>query len=353
MMSIELLKLGLGDDPRSNKILDTVDSSCRRGADLVRQIVSFARGLDDQRIAVRLGRLIDDLKVIMGETSAANIRIITTVPSDLWAVEGDPTQLHRMLLHLAVNARNAIPHGGTITLTAENLMIDAQYARTSREARAGPYVLLQMIDTGLAIPPEVHKRTFDPFFTTKELGKDTGIGLATVHAVVKSHGGFMNVESEIGRGTTFNIYLPANPALRGGETVTALVELPRGRDELVLVVDKESSIRDITQQTLEAFGYRAITAGDGAEAVALYAKQAQQIALVLIDMMLPIIDGAATIGVLMRINPLVKVVATSSIDSTDAIAKASNAGVRHFLLKPYAAKALVELVRQVIDLPAS
>jgi PAS domain S-box-containing protein len=354
MMSIELLKLDSGNDPHRSKILDTIYISCRRGADLVRQVLSFARGIDGQMVAIRLRHLIDDLEKIIGETFPRNIRIVTDVPNNLWPIMGDPNQLHQVLLNLAVNARDAMPQGGTLTLTAANITIDTQYAGMSPGAKAGPHVLLQVADTGLGIPPEVRKRIFEPFFTTKEPGKGTGLGLATVHTVVKSHGGFLNVESEVGQGTTFKIYLPADPTLRTADSVHPFAaDVSRGRDELVLVVDDEFSIRHITQQTLEAFGYRVITASDGVEAVALYAKQAQQIAIVLIDMMMPIMDGAATIQVLMRINPAIKIIAASGIDSGDDAAKASNAGVKHFLPKPYTAETLLKLLREVLDRPAS
>ena len=361
MMAIELLKLNSGPDPRRAKILDTIEVNSRRGSELVRQVLSFARGLDGQRVAIRLRLLIDELAGIIRETFPRNIRIVTNVPQDLWPIAGDPTQLHQVLLNLAVNARDAMPHGGTLTLAASNLTIDAQFAGTSQgsragtgqEAKAGPHVLLQVTDTGLGMPPEVRERIFEPFFTTKKLGQGTGIGLATVHTVVKSHGGILNVESEVGRGTTFKIFLPADPTLRAATPAPELVEMPCGRNELVLVVDDEFSIRDITQQTLETFGYRVITANDGAEAVALYAQQVSEIALVLTDMMMPVMDGAATIQVLLRINPAVRIIAASGIDSGDPVAKATSAGVKHFLPKPYTAETLLKLVRDVLDRPAS
>jgi PAS domain S-box-containing protein len=354
MMSIDLLKFDSGNDTHRRRILDTIYISCRHGADLVRQVLSFARGLDGQRIVTQLRHLIDDLEGIISETFPRNIRIVTDVPNNLWPITGDPSQLHQVLLNLAVNARDAMPQGGTLTLAAANLTIDAQYAGMSQEAKAGTYVLLRVTDTGQGIPPEVREHIFEAFFTTKELGKGTGIGLATVHTVVKSHGGFLNVESEVGRGTTFKIYLPANPALQTADTARPPpADLPRGRDELVLVIDDEFSIRHITQKTLEAFGYRVITASDGIEAVALYAKQAQQIAVVLTDMMMPIMDGAATIQVLRRINPAIKIIAASGIDSGDDVAKAGNAGVKHFLVKPYTAETLLKLFREVLDRPAS
>jgi PAS domain S-box-containing protein len=353
MMAIELLQIDSRQDSRRTMILDTIHSSCSRGADLVRQVLSFGRGMDGQRVAIRLRHLIGDLRDMISETFPRNIRIVETVSDDLWPITGDPTQLHQVLLNLAVNARDAMPHGGTLSLTARNLAIDAQYASTSQETKAGTYVLLQVTDTGEGIPPEIRERIFEPFFTTKEIGKGTGLGLAIVHTIIKSHGGFLKVESEVGRGTKFSVYLPADPAYRTDATVPPfVVALPRGRDELVLVVDDEFSIRHITQQTLEAFGYRVIIASDGAEAVALYAKQAQQIALVVTDMMMPIMDGAALAQVLRRINPLVRIIAASGIDSSENVTKASNAGVKHFLLKPYTAETLLKLVREMLDSPA-
>ncbi len=353
MMSIELLQLDLGHDPRSSKILEIIHANTRRGADLVRQVLTFARGLEGQRVAIKLRHLIDDLEGIINETFPRNIRIVTDVPQDLWLINGDPTQLHQVLINLAVNARDAMPHGGTLTLTATNLTVAGQFASMSQEAKAGPHVLLQVTDTGLGIPPELRERIFDPFFTTKEPGKGTGIGLATVHTIVKSHGGFLNVESEVGRGTTFKIYLPADRAILPVVSAHPLsAELPRGRNELVLVVDDEISIREVTQQTLEAFGYRVITASDGAEAVALYAKQAPQIALVITDMMMPVMDGAATVQALKRINPALRIIVASGIDSGDNVAKATQAGAKHFLPKPYTTEILLKLVRAALEEPA-
>jgi CheY-like chemotaxis protein len=246
-----------------------------------------------------------------------------------------------------------MPDGGTLTVAASNAILDAHYASTCPEAKAGLYVLLRVTDTGQGIPAEVRERIFEPFFTTKAIGKGTGLGLATVLAIVKNHGGFITVDSEVGVGTTFKIHLPAKPAHWTAETVIpAPADLPHGRDELVLVVDDEFSIRHIAQQTLEAFDYRVITAADGAEAVKLYAKKAQEIALVLIDMMMPIMDGAATVQKLMRINPSVRIISASGLAGTENVLKATGAGVMDFLPKPYAADALLKRIREVLDRPS-
>jgi len=349
MMSIELLKLDSTNAPDRSTILDTIHISCSRGAELVRQVLSFARGLDGQRISIRLRHLVSELQGIIGHTFPSSIKIVTQMPYDLWPILGDPTQLHQVLLNLAVNARDAMPQGGTLTITLSNLTVAAHATNGRPEPSSGRHVLLQVSDTGLGIPPEIREHIFEPFFTTKEVGKGTGFGLATVHTVIKSHGGFVNVESEIGRGSTFNIFLPADPAQRTVVTTPPFpVELPHGRNELVLVVDDEYSIRDITQRTLESFGYRVITANNGAEAVELYTKQAQEISLVLTDMMMPVMDGAATVTALAGTNPLVKIIVVSGLE----IAKATRARVQDFLPKPYTALSLLRMVRDVLDRPA-
>jgi hypothetical protein len=348
MMSIELLKFDSGKDPDRCAILDTIHTSCSRGADLVRQVLSFAQGLDGQRISIRLHHLIDELQGLINHTFPSSIKIVTRVPSDLWPVVGDPTQLHQVMLNLAVNARDAMPNGGTLTLTASNVMIGPKNAGKGSETCGGRHVLLEVSDTGLGIPPEIRERIFEPFFTTKAIGKGTGFGLATVHTIVNSHDGFLNLESEVGKGTTFKIYLPADPALRIVATTPPFqADLPRGHDELVLVVDDEFSIRDITRRTLESFGYRVITANNGAEAVELYSNQAQNIAVVLTDMMMPVMDGVTTIPLLKRINPSAKIIVVSGLE----VPTTTKANVQDFLPKPYTARTLIRLVREVIDRP--
>jgi PAS domain S-box-containing protein len=353
MMAIELLKQGGGGEARRTKILETIYASCRRGADLVRQVLSFARGVDHQSVAIRIGTLITELTGIIKQTFPRNIRITAEFPENLWPITGDPSQLHQVLLNLAVNARDAMSHGGKLSIAASNVTVDAQFAATSQEATAGKYVLLEVSDTGCGMTREVRERIFEPFFTTKEIGKGTGLGLATVHTVVKNHGGFLNLDSEVGEGSTFRIYLPADLSIHTADSTHPIkTELPLGKNELLLVIDDEYSILEITQQTLEAFGYRVITASNGAEAVALYAKQANLIGLVITDMVMPIMDGVATIHVLGCINPSVKIIAASGLELTENIAKASSAGVHDFLQKPYTAETLVRRVREVLDRPS-
>ena len=347
LMSIELLRLELEAKERA-EILDTIESSARRGSEMVSQVLSFARGVEGRRLSVQVKHLIRDVAKIAAETFPRNIEIRTEIPPNLPPVLGDPTQIHQVLLNLSVNARDAMPRGGTLTYTAQSLVLDDHYAGLSPEARPGRHVVIQVEDTGVGIPSEILEKIFDPFFTTKEPGKGTGLGLSTSMAIVRSHGGFIRVYSEPGSGTRFRVYLPATEAQAETAPVADVV-LPRGSGELVMVVDDEASVRQITRQTLEAFGYRVVLASDGAEAVAVYAAKQAEIALVITDMMMPVMDGPATIRVLQRMNPVVRIVAASGLNANGSVMRVANSGVRRFLPKPYTADLLLHTVREVLD----
>ncbi len=347
IMSLDLLKMKF-TDPASQELLSIIEMSAQRGADMVRQVLSFARGVEGQRMEVQVKHLLGDMTKIARDTFPKDIEVRTMYPQDLWSVIGDPTQLHQVLLNLCVNARDAMPAGGVLTLSAQNITLDAHYVAMNAEASPGPHVYLQVEDTGCGMPPEVTAKIFDPFFTTKEIGKGTGLGLSTSMGIVRSHGGFIRVYSELGKGTTFKVYLPAvtesSPA-----AVAQATEMPRGNGEVILVVDDEASIRDITQQTLEAFGYRVLVASDGAEAVAVYARRGAEIAAVLTDMMMPIMDGPATIRALRRMNPAVLIVGASGLSANGHVTQAANLGVKHFLPKPYTAGTLLKALKEVLS----
>jgi PAS domain S-box-containing protein len=350
IMSLDLLKMKFPDEA-SQELLAIIGSSAQRGADMVRQVLSFARGVEGRRMEVQIKHLVREIEKIANDTFLKHIQVRTIIPADLWTVLGDPTQLHQVLLNLCVNARDAMPAGGTLTISAENLTIDAHYAGLSlnHEAQAGPYVFLQVKDNGTGMPPGIIAKIFDPFFTTKEIGKGTGLGLSTSLGILKSHGGFIRVQSEPGKGTTFQIYLPAQTETSPAAAAEQAAEMPRGTGELILVVDDEASVRQITQQTLEAFGYRVVLAVDGAEAVATYARQNPEIAVVLTDMMMPVMDGPATIQVLRKMNPAVRIIAASGLAANGDATQATILGVKHFLPKPYTAETLLKTLKQVLE----
>ncbi len=271
LMSIGLLRLRESDAARL-KVLATIETSAKRGADMVRQVLSFARGVTGQQMEVAIKPLLKEIEKMTGETFLKNIQVRCELPPDLWSALGDPTQLHQVFLNLCVNARDAMPDGGTLTIAARNEVLDENYAGMHLEAKPGPHIVVQVEDTGCGMPPEVIERIFEPFFTTKETGKGTGLGLSTAMAIVKSHGGFIRVYSEPGVGTRFCVHLPALRSAVAEAPAPAQGELPRGHGEQVLVVDDEEAVRQITRETLEAFGYRVMLACDGAEATTLYAR---------------------------------------------------------------------------------
>ncbi len=347
MMSIDLLK-ECANDPQAKMILETIEVSAKRGSDIVRQVLSFARGIEGERIEVQVRHLLTELESIIKNTFPKDIRLHFSVPNDIWTLVGDPTQIHQILLNLCVNARDAMPNGGALTIAAENCLLDEQYVTMNPEAKAGHYVNINVNDSGAGIPQNILDKIFEPFFTTKDLNKGTGLGLSTVLAIVKSHEGIINVSSELGKGTTFKIFLPATEiSLEAQKKLTQPISLPRGNGETILIVDDEASILIITNQTLQAFGYKVLTATDGAEAVAVYAQRKNEIAAVLTDMMMPIMDGAAVIHALMKINPAVKIVSASGLAANGGVAKET--GLKHTLTKPYTAGTLLKVMRAILD----
>lgn len=345
LMTAQLLETQF-DVPRSKRLLPILVTNAKRGAALVKQVLSFARGLEGERTIVQVKHLILEIKHIATETFPKSIEIYTDIPQHLWTVSGDATQLHQVLMNLCVNARDAMPQGGTLSISAENLFIDENYARMNLDATVGPYIVITVADTGTGIQPEILDRIFEPFFTTKELGKGTGLGLSTVVGIIKSHGGFVNVYSEVGRGTQFKVYLSAVEAMETQEAEE--LEMPSGHGELILVVDDEAAICETTKTSLETYNYKVLTASDGIEAVALYVQHREEISLVLVDMMMPSMDGPTTIRTLQKINPSVKIIAVSGLTSSDKVAAAASAGVKTFLEKPYTAKELLQTINEVL-----
>ncbi len=344
----QLLPMKFPDaDEQSQHLFEILEDSTKRAADLVKQVLSFARGVQGKRIHLQMRHLVKELAKILKETFPKSIEVSLDLANNLWMVSGDSTQLHQVLMNLCVNARDAMPEGGKLTIAAENLLIDENYARMNLEAKVGPYIAIAVSDTGVGISPDVLERIFEPFFTTKEVGKGTGLGLATVLGIVKSHGGFVNVYSESGQGTCFKVYLPA---VEGVETQEKEDLQPLiGNGELILVVDDESSITDITQASLEAYNYTTMIASDGIEAIAVFAQHKDKIHAVLMDMMMPSLDGLTAIRTMKKINPEVKIIASSGLMSSSKLAEAKAAGIKVFLSKPYTVKELLHTLQQVID----
>ncbi len=349
LASSELLQMRIPkDDALSQKLLKIIETSADRGADLVRQVLSFAKGIEGQRTNLSVKQLIAEIKQIISQTFPKSIEFTSNISADLWAISGDTTQLHQVLINLAVNARDAMPNGGKLKISASNLVVDETFTRTHLEARVGQYVGITVSDTGIGISPEVIERIFEPFFTTKEIGKGTGLGLSTAIGIIKSHNGFVTVSSQVGKGTQFMLFLPA--VLEIELPSTKELELPMGNGELILIVDDEPNIRETTQISLETYNYKTIIACDGIEAIAQYAEHQHEVALVLMDMMMPSMGGATAIRTLQKINPQVQIVAISGVASTETLAQTAGNGVQAFLSKPCTSQELLTTLRNILSM---
>jgi two-component system, cell cycle sensor histidine kinase and response regulator CckA len=341
------MKSNHGEEQRQH-LLKIIEDSARRGAGLVKQILAFAQGVEGERLPLQVRHLLSEMVQVARQTFPKTIEIEINIPTtDLWLVNADTTQLHQVLMNLCINARDAMPDGGTLSLAAENRQITESYARSNLEARAGAHVVMTIMDTGTGIPIELLDRVFDPFFTTKELGKGTGLGLSTVLGIVKNHGGFVKVSSEIGKGTKFRVYLPAI-----ANTVPVLVRersSSLGNQELILIVDDEPLIQQVTQVALETHNYRTLLANNGMEAIELYKKHQSEIIVVLMDSMMPSMDGLTAYHILKKLNPQVRVIATSGLISNSLFTEGPSIGVKAFLSKPYMIEELLDTLQEVLN----
>jgi PAS domain S-box-containing protein len=346
LMAIDYLRSEETDADRADT-LATIERSAERGAEMVRQLLTFARGVDGRREPVDVKRLVVEVVRILDETLLKSVTVSTSIPERLPWILGDATQLHQVLLNLCINARDAMPQGGLIRLSVEATRVDTTFAQQLVGAREGLFLVVSVEDSGIGMSAEVIDRIFDPFYTTKEVGRGTGLGLSTSLAIIKNHGGFIRVVSEPGRGSRFSVYLP----IEEGDyevQVEGRVELPRGGGQLLLVVDDEATVRSVTRRTLERFGYRVVLATDGADAVAAFIKHKHELALVITDLMMPVMDGPAFVTVLRKLSPEVPVIAVTGVQGGASMQRIDGLGVRCVLPKPYTARTLLEAVAQAL-----
>jgi len=347
VMSAELLYKET-DPGERRQIIGIIEACAKRGADIVQQVVTFARGMDGEHTIVQPRHLANDLETMMRETFPRLITIVNNMPRDLRPVTGDATQLHQVLLNLCINARDAMPHGGTLILTGQNVELDPTQALMMPEAEPGSYTVLEVKDTGMGIPKDIIGKIFDPFFTTKEVGKGTGLGLSTLIGIVKSHRGFVNVQSEVNRGSTFKVYLPADTGAEAPPGQQNLPLIPAAAQETILVVEDETAIRNVTETVLTRNGYKVLTASNGAEAVAVYAAHSAEIKVVLTDVMMPMLDGINLSRVIKKMNPDAKMIASTGQPAEVHQAELRDLGVVTLLQKPYSASKLLATLHKVI-----
>ncbi len=348
MISVNLLKEKAAD-AETRTLVTALETNVQRGADMVKQVLAFGRGTKGERIAVNPARIVREVEQIVRETFPKSVQFEADVEPDIWTITGDATQLHQVLLNLCLNARDAMPNGGKLSVHLENAVLDETYVHMHLEAKTGPHVVIKVTDTGAGIPPEVQEKIFEPFFTTKEGDKGSGLGLSNVRSIVKSHGGFVNFYSEVGKGSTFKVYMPASTTKAAAEVVAVeQTKLPRGKNELVLVVDDEEAIRHTAKKVLERFNYRVLLAENGAQAVSIYAENKNEIAVVITDMAMPVMDGLATIIALKSINPAVKIIGSSGLVANSNATQAIGLGIQKFMPKPYTSESLLRTLDEVL-----
>jgi len=346
VMGVELLKMKVKDE-NSQKLLNTMAGSARRGSDMVKQVLTFARGETGERTLVQIKHLIREMQKIARETFPKNIDVQVEA-NTVRPILADATQMHQILLNLCVNARDAMPNGGGITISVQDATLTQAEADKFVGAKAINYVLLRVTDTGTGIPPEIIDKIFEPFFTTKEIGKGTGLGLSTVISIIKSHGGFLDLQTEVGKGTSFNVYLPAAESTVAPATVDRPISELRGKGEMVMVVDDEPAVVEMTKGILQQYGYKVVTAGHGADALALHAQCKESVRVVLMDMMMPVMDGPTAIRALKDLMPELPVIAISGMMQSDTLKERLNNIEVPFLAKPYATEKLLECLRKAV-----
>jgi PAS domain S-box-containing protein len=352
LMSVPFLRETAGDS-ESREMLDTVKACAQRGADIIKQLLTFARGQPGARVPLPLRHLLAEMDKIVRETFPRNIHLVVVAREGLWSVLGDATQIHQALMNLCVNARDAMPDGGTLTLSAENLILDETVASVTPDAKPGAYVGLSVADTGTGIPREQLDRIFDPFFTTKEIGQGTGLGLSTVLGIVRGHGGFVRLDSQVGQGTRFELFLPAVPEPATVDAPTRDAPMPPGHGELILVVDDEAAVRSVAQRILEKHGYRVLVAAEGGEAMTIFNRHRAEVRAVLADMMMPGMDGPALMRALRQTAPRLPILVMTGL-----AAKVGYKGLEGFdqpvlLPKPFSVRSLLDALHQTLSPPVS
>jgi PAS domain S-box-containing protein len=350
LMAVQLLEPGETSTER-RELLASMEAAVKRGADMIRQVLSFATGATGRRDPIDVTQLLREVSNIPRDWPR-NLHLAFEIDKGLWSTRGDDTQLVQVLLNLISNAKDAMHSRGTVTIRARNVRLADTYSSVSHLAMPGAYVVVEVEDEGAGIPAESLPKIFEPFYTTKQAGAGTGLGLSTSLAVIRGHGGYMQAYTEVGRGSTFRIHLPAefsDDDARATEMLQQVAELPRGSQELVLVVDDEAAIRQMTRQTLDAYGYTTAVASNGAEAIAIIEADPGRVALVLTDMAMPVMDGAATAAYLIDHHPRIPVIVASGLNANGGVARAASAGVSAFLAKPYTTEQLLNAVAKALE----
>ena len=345
LMSASLLRQGASAENAA--LLDLIDTSAQRGAAMVRQLLTFAKGIEGQRILIQPKHLFRELEKIIKGTFPKNLQLEVRIAREGAVVLGDATQLHQVLLNLCVNARDAMPEGGILTLETGLAQVDTAQAQRIEGAKPGRYVIMRVADSGTGIAPDILDRIFDPFFTTKGPEKGTGMGLSTVLGIVRSHHGFIELDSTPGRGSIFSVYLPPAEGGKADTEVVHRVEEFQANGELVLVVDDDAAVRRSVEMLLQRLNFRPLASASGHEALVSFAQRRSEIELILCDLHMPHMDGVILVQALRRMAPQARVVVMSGNPSERQVTELKSVGVDAVLTKPFAPKQLIETLQAI------
>jgi two-component system, cell cycle sensor histidine kinase and response regulator CckA len=353
----ELLPLRLPNlDERTQRLLATLAENSQRGRELVAQILTFARGGAGEHTVFQPRHLLIEVLQIARQTFPKSIAVSLQIENThLWTISSDATELHQILMNLCVNARDAMPDGGELTIMAENIILNDEYRKLHPHSLGEAYVAITVADTGIGIEPELMERIFEPFFTTKPIGQGTGLGLSTVRTIVNNHQGFVDVSSQVNRGTQFRFYLPAIIEERDYcaphlESATdSISPLQIGNGELILIVDDEPSIREILGTTIEAYGYQSLTASNSQQAIELFTEHHHQIQTILLDYMMPGGDTSDTIAQFHSIDPTVCTIVMSGLSAHEIADLYHGETITAFLAKPFTTQNLLHTLHNVLN----
>jgi two-component system cell cycle sensor histidine kinase/response regulator CckA len=344
LITTELMRLDFPGLPAES--LDFIETSAKRGTDMVKHLLAFVKGAEGERLPVQTLSLLTEMEKLIEISFPKNVEVRTRCATDLWPIVGDATQLQQVLLNLCVNARDAMPEGGILSLQAENIELDAAAARGIPEARAGSYVAWTVSDTGMGIPVEILDRIFEPFFSTKDSEKGTGLGLSTVSGIVKSHRGFLKISSVVGQGSTFMVCLPTSRPDDGAGLPAAITQPSfDGRGETVLVVEDDASMRKFLRLLLTGLNFKVLTAADGASALIQVSENQADLRAVITDINMPNMDGLDFARVLKAKLPGAGVIVVSGKIDEPTRSEFKRLNVFAMLDKPFVAEQMIEILR--------
>ena len=348
MITLSILNRKLTSDV-DRKLIGDLKKSINMGVNLVRQVLNLGGDRQSDSTEIQIRHLAEDVKDILKQTFPANINISTDIPKGLNTILGDVTQIQQILFNLLINARDAMPNGGRVTVSAKNVELDQSFVDEDGDLKSGSYILLSVADTGSGIPQDVLKKIFEPFFTTKEIGKGTGLGLATVRSIVKKHDGFIKVDTVVGKGTRFDIYLPATTEKISKNEINENIPIAQGNNELILVVDDDQVFCESTKIMLESSGYRVMTAHNGLEGFQKFVDNQNDVRMVLTDISMPVCDGSTMIYALRAVSEDLDIIAVSGSKKDDAEDKLLQENIDLMVMKPFAGEELIQDIHRILN----